>query len=563
MTDSEVLATAERYARSLETDVQLDPHVQRTAAGSVVHGRQRHRGLSLYPHSFVLRIDGEGRVSTAGDEIVTLDDIDPLPAIGAQTAALAAYRHLRRGTCDLCHTPHEPLFERSRYRPRVVSAFAMPNRPTLVSAGPFAGPVQAELVVFTSEEPALGWLVSAAVAGVARFWLIVRANGDDAGELLYCAAAAASACRAEVYLFSPDEPRVVVEIPRPLGDYPPGFAPAPFRNWLDKDQTVGNNVTTKLGNKDRFVRAVQDGADLRFVTQPLSDDDKIVNAFFVCNFMHDFFDRVGFDEEHRNFQQQNFTGKGLAGDRLKVFVVSSTQGNANMVAQNDGEAAELSLGVWKNFLDKPQTLGNHTALDSEVIMHEYTHGVSQRLVGGPLRPSALSEAQSLALGEAWSDYFAITIQNYYRGAHPRYTFASYASRKPNGTRPMPYGPQFTATAAKLGTAPFDEQHGAGSIFAAALIATHEKLRDLFGDDATSATGQITCWRLVVDSMKSLPANPNFLDARDALLASISATSPRAADVAQTIRKTFADFGMGRDAKSNGTSLKGFQPGFTA
>src|SRR5438045_855092 len=73
MRDSEVLATAERHARSMESDVQLDPHVQRTAAGYVVHGQQQHRGLSLYPHSFVLRIDDEGRVSTAGDDIVELD----------------------------------------------------------------------------------------------------------------------------------------------------------------------------------------------------------------------------------------------------------------------------------------------------------------------------------------------------------------------------------------------------------------------------------------------------------------------------------------------------------
>jgi extracellular elastinolytic metalloproteinase len=563
MRDSEVFAAAEGHARAMDADIQLDPHVQKTLAGYVVHAQQQVHGLSLYPHSFVIRIAESGRVSLAGNEIVKVGEVDRVPTIGAQMAALAAYRHLREGTSERCHTPHEPLFERGRYRPRVVSAFPMPNRPTVVSAGPFSAPVQADLVVFSSDKPALAWLVSAAVAGVAHFTLIIRASGDAAGELLYCAKEAASVCRADVYLFSPDEPRATVEFPRPLDEYPPGFGPPAFLGWLDKDQTVGNNVTMKLGNKDRFVRAVPDGADLRFVTTPLSDDDKIVNAFFVCNFMHDFFSRIGFGEDDRNFQQQNFSGTGLAGDRLKVFVVSTTQGNANMVAQNDGETAELSLGVWKNFLDKPPTLGNHTAFDSEVIMHEYSHGVSQRLVGGPLKKSALVEPQSLALGEAWSDYFAITIQNYYRGNTPRYTFASYASKKPNGVRAMPYGPHFTADIRQLGTPPFDEQHGAGSIFAAALIATHETLRDLFGDDnQTSAEGQETCWRLVVDSMKNLQANPNFIDARDAMLAAI-APSPRAADIARTIRETFVKFGMGTDARSNGTSLKGFQPGFTA
>ncbi len=131
--------------------------------------------------------------------------------------------------------------------------------------------------------------------------------------------------------------------------------------------------------------------------------------------------------------------------------------------------------------------------------------------------------------------------------------------KPAGARPHPYD-AFNADIRTLGTAPFDEQHGAGSIFAAALIEMHEKLRALFADDDTNtATGQETAWRLVVDSMKQLKANPTFLDARDALLASNTRLAlPQAVVIERIIRAAFAKFGMGRTASCKGTSLRGFQ-----
>lgn len=547
MNNADALAAVERHFRSANAEFQVDPHVQRVLDGHVVHAQQQYRGLSIYPHSVVIDIDADGRASASGDALLDVGDIDVVPQLSAEAAVSALYRHLRNGTGGICHTAHDPLFARGRYRPRVVSAFPTINRPTLLAPGPFDEPVQANLVIFRDTKE-LAWLVSSHVKGVADFTLVIRASGES--DVLYCAAEAASACRANVYLFNAGEGASEVEFPRPLTDYPPGIRPAnPFRAWLAAEQTIGNNVTMKLGNKDRFVRGVRDANGvLRFTPVPRSDDDKVVNAFFACNFMHDFFSLVGFDEEAGNFQQENFSLNGKAGDRLFVFVVSSAQGNANMRAQNDGQAAELTLGVWQNKDDKPPTAGHPTALDTQVIIHEYAHGVSQRLVGGQMKKSALLEPQSLALGEAWSDYFAITIQNFYRGAAPQYTFASFASKKARGARPHPYN-AFVDDMRKFGTPPYDEQHGAGSIFAAALIKMHDDL-------AAQNIGPEVPWRLVVGSMKKLAANPNFLEARDKLLE----LAPPA--IAGVIRAAFAKFGLGRNARTNGTSLKGFQADFT-
>ncbi len=48
--------------------------------------------------------------------------------------------------------------------------------------------------------------------------------------------------------------------------------------------------------------------------------------------------------------------------------------------------------------------------DSGVVWHEYTHGLSNRLVLNADGSGALSTAQAGAMGEAWSDWFASDLQ---------------------------------------------------------------------------------------------------------------------------------------------------------
>ena len=45
-------------------------------------------------------------------------------------------------------------------------------------------------------------------------------------------------------------------------------------------------------------------------------------------------------------------------------------------------------------------------LDAEVVLHEYTHGLSNRRVGGGVGISAL---QPEGMGEGWSDFYAMTL----------------------------------------------------------------------------------------------------------------------------------------------------------
>ena len=51
------------------------------------------------------------------------------------------------------------------------------------------------------------------------------------------------------------------------------------------------------------------------------------------------------------------------------------------------------------------------ALDNGIIAHEYAHGVTSRLTGGPVNPNCLSivNRQSVGLSEGWSDFFGLVF----------------------------------------------------------------------------------------------------------------------------------------------------------
>jgi extracellular elastinolytic metalloproteinase len=53
----------------------------------------------------------------------------------------------------------------------------------------------------------------------------------------------------------------------------------------------------------------------------------------------------------------------------------------------------------------------HTAFDSTVVFHEFTHSLTTRLVGGPQNIFSLDAPQSNSMGEGWGDYTACIINN--------------------------------------------------------------------------------------------------------------------------------------------------------
>src|SRR5262249_37592937 len=128
----------------------------------------------------------------------------------------------------------------------------------------------------------------------------------------------------------------------------------------------------------------------------------VVQLFYLNNFMHDKLYELGFTEAAGNFQSNNFGRGGLGNDAVQADAQDGGGfNNANFSTPPDGSPGRMQMYIFSN--PSPRRDGD---LDAEVVLHEYTHGLSNRRVGGGVGISAL---QSQGMGEGWSDFYAISL----------------------------------------------------------------------------------------------------------------------------------------------------------
>ncbi|MGH9873661.1 MAG: M36 family metallopeptidase [Pyrinomonadaceae bacterium] len=251
----------------------------------------------------------------------------------------------------------------------------------------------------------------------------------------------------------------------------------------------------------------------------------VTNLFYFNNIMHDFSYGLGFTETARNFQTNNFSRGGTGNDSVRAEAQDgSGTNNANFATPPDGQRPRM-----QQFLFTAPTPDRDSSVDGDVVFHEYGHGISNRLIGNG--STALSGTQSGAMGEGWSDYWAITINN--DGA-----VGEYVVNNTIGIRRAAY----TVPAAAVHNSYADvcaggcEVHNDGEVWAATLW------------DLRATLGKATTDLLVLNGMKFTPTRPSFLNARDGILQAdqnLNAGANRCA-----IWTVFARHGMGVSAVGN-------------
>src|SRR5206468_2215938 len=103
-----------------------------------------------------------------------------------------------------------------------------------------------------------------------------------------------------------------------------------------------------------------------------------------------------------NFQNDNFDRGGIGDDAVQADAQDGGGfNNANMSAAEDGEPGRMQMYIFDG--PKPHRDG---VFDATVVLHEYTHGLSLRLVGGGI---GISELQPSGMGEGWSDFYALSV----------------------------------------------------------------------------------------------------------------------------------------------------------
>jgi hypothetical protein len=109
-------------------------------------------------------------------------------------------------------------------------------------------------------------------------------------------------------------------------------------------------------------------------------------------------------------------------------------GGAQFLPAEEGLAPRLELSIADQGTFFEFTDDRDYALDGEVVFHEYAHGVTGRIVGGPDDVSCLFGMQSGAMGEGWSDYFALSHFN--NAVMADYITANRARLAPLRVRPQ-------------------------------------------------------------------------------------------------------------------------------
>ncbi|MBI5858457.1 MAG: M36 family metallopeptidase, partial [Sphingobacteriales bacterium] len=337
-----------------------------------------------------------------------------------------------------------------------------------------------------------------------------------------------------VYPYPVESPNHTVPLPPADGRVTvnePSTAGSPF-GWHDTNGVVGAEFTTTQGNN---VHAYTDidadnlpdagsspdgGAGLDFIfpidltlAPSTYRPAAVTNLFYWNNFFHDFMYGYGFDEPSGNFQVNNYGNGGTGNDDVRAEAQDgSGTNNANFFTPADGSRPRMQMFIGTN--PTPDVDGD---LDNLVIVHEYGHGVSNRLTGGPANVSCLGNQEQM--GEGWSDWYGLMLTMKPTDvATTQRPVGTYLFGQPTtgpGIRPAPY-----TTDMLVNPAVYDDiktlavPHGVGYVWASMIWDLSWELIAKYG----MAAGFNVAMNIVTEGMKLQPCSPGFVDGRDAILA---------------------------------------------
>lgn len=174
----------------------------------------------------------------------------------------------------------------------------------------------------------------------------------------------------------------------------------------------------------------------------------------------------------------------------------------------------------------PNVKAYDSDFDNGVIAHEFGHGISTRLTGGPSNSGCLGNAEQA--GEGWSDFFALalTAKEGDKGTDAKGigTFVYNQSPSALGIRDFKYTTNMsinpmTYAYVKNSKATLSP-HYIGTIWCTMLWEIYWAMVDKYGFDAdvyNGTGGNNKTIQLVIDGLKLQPCGPGFVDARDAII----------------------------------------------
>lgn len=294
---------AARGFQAFPAEFEGDPRVQTTSGGAVaVHFRQQFKSIPIFLAAQTVRFTPQGAVEeTVGTTFQFSDDVKAEPRVTVADAVLVAAQHvntdLRTGLLgeadDFGNPLDTPSLDVGAFQPTVLAMFAeVPERPSVLAAGPFGAPIKASLTWFPGQSGLrLGWEVLLTMPQAAgQYRVIVDASTR---EILYSRQLAdLIAARGNVYVANGGVPRTLTTFPRAWADYATAFdpqalpasVPATPVDWVDdaRRDTFGNCVNAHLGDSGPPLKgkAASDGTVLFDPQADNGDEQKILNIFY-------------------------------------------------------------------------------------------------------------------------------------------------------------------------------------------------------------------------------------------------------------------------------------------
>jgi hypothetical protein len=487
--------------------------------------QQTAQGRDVFGATLLVGLDAKGRVLVAGGNLVP-DASAPAATLSAADAVAVAGRDLNP---RVAKGAGPQLADRGATH-RFTNTLRSPDYRG-------AAPVGATLVdVATAAGVRSAWQVDADVASNASYVELVDAR---TGEVLYRKNQVAGDTHGTV--FPGDDP---LDVARSQQDFPDP--------WVDDgtDTTSGNDANAyqdAAGDNTADSADQPHNADQHFdypwantwgngtgqeTDLPLSGDDRdatVTQLFYYTNWIHDYSYGLGFTEGARNYQNDNFGNGGSGGDAVLAESDDSFTGtqckdsanndikclnNANFnVNGSDGTHPRMQMYAFTY-----NGRFSQGANDRDVVIHEYTHGISGRIISDGNLAGGL---QSGALGEGWSDSTASSINNDpVVGEYVTNNYTTGVRTEAYNTHGHTYGSLCTIARDNANN-PVCEVHADGEIWAQIMWELRTAMQDKYG----TATGKDKHEHLIILGMKATPDTPSFADARNGYLAADDVQNP--------------------------------------
>ncbi len=298
-----------------------------------------------------------------------------------------------------------------------------------------------------------------------------------------------------------------------------------------------------------------------------NENQSAVQLFYFINTWHDHLAAppIGFTKKAGNFEGNDpVLGENLDGAAVDSGLPDGAHiNNANFATPPDGQSGRMQMYLFHqphfSFPDEDPFIAAMGSDEADIVYHENTHGLSNRLVVDANGNSTLGNGQAGAMGEAWSDWYAmdylvdkglqtdtsapgeVRIGNYVgwgndliRTQPMDCPVGSTSSNCPGGDTGHTGGYTYGDLGHIIGQV---EVHADGEIWGETLW------------DLRNAVGSKTAEQLVTRAMELSPSNPSMLDERNSILQADQVDFR--GKFHNTIWSVFAHRGMGYFAGSLG------------